>query len=249
MALEHALRRLDADLRAGTSRAWALRCALALALAPACGPAASDETGTTASSAWPADTVVTIDGVAITAAEVDAEIEPFLVFEPRSTDAHARRLAFTHVVLPRAVARLRGGAESYESARERAAGVAAYVAANGEAPPEAPGEFSTYGGPRQVGWATWQSAFELEPGQWSELVAATYDFRVVRLIRREDGPTPANLVVELAVVSFPFVPEDFSSGSAEVHYPEHRMTIVDPAWRAIVPEWIQYEMHVHDGDG
>ena len=90
------------------------------------------------------------------------------------------------------------------------------------------------------------AAFELEPGQWSRVVSATYDFRVFRVVRRIYTGNPSQLFLELAIVPFTFLPDDFSRETAEVHYPDHRMTIVEPEWRGIVPEWIQYEMLVHD---
>ena len=51
--------------------------------------------------------------------------------------------------------------------------------------------------------------------------------------------------LELDVLAFPFLDPLQAEGQVEAACDRYRLTIVDPVWRPIVPELLQYRMGVH----
>lgn len=213
--------------------------ALALLLAPlaACGEGAA-EVGPPAPE-WPAGTVLAVDGHPITDDEVDLEAETFRLIEPHTTDDHLRRLALARVVIPRAVAR-EIGREQRAPARAHAATQVELLRSGQGAPEEAA---EVRGGPRQLGFTTWSRALELAPAEWSDPIEEPGYYRVVQLLEVEPAELPGDQILSVLAFDFPYL--DTGGANLDQVLRDHRLTIVDPAWRTIVPEWIQFAMRAH----
>ncbi|MCK6445563.1 MAG: hypothetical protein L6Q99_04160 [Planctomycetes bacterium] len=231
---------------------------LLAALAPlACSPsddgvATNGDSGTKRSAAsrnWPAGTALVVGGdIPIATSEVDAYLPAIALIEPRFVEKQLQRVALTNIVLPRAVARVLAGPEAYERAR-LAAETARKAVDSGEwTGPLAPGTSggTLVSGPySEVGIARWAHCFELQPGQWSDVFEEIGAFTFVKCLRRVDGALPIQTEFELETVSFPYLPEGKGLIQVEEAYDRVELEILDPAWRTIVPELLQYRMGVH----
>lgn len=216
---------------------------VALALALNC----CDTSAAVAPRSWPAGTVLAVDDVPISAEEVDREATWIQPIEPGVSAPQLRRLALTGIVLPRLISRLMAPVE-HERAREAAhAALASLRAGNFVGPPDPAGGNGTRitGGWQELGIVAWGAALELEDGAWSEVVEDCGRFFVLRRLQRIEGVMPIATQVEVEVHSFPWLPLEDLRNSVDRAHSEHRLTIVDPEWAAIVPELIQYRMGVH----
>ena len=221
---------------------WLGLCAL---LAAGCGdaePPSPDEPpgqggAAPETRAWPEGTVLAVDDVPITLAEVDPVADAIAEVYPEYTRAHARRLALTNVVLPRAAAANRfpdARAAMLEVARQRLADLASGSEETGAI--EISGRFG------QLDLDLWLVARTLEPGAWGGPFDLVGRWSLVRLdeIEIPDGIVEAALY-RLSVIRFPY------AGRAEEHYLDageaieaaidaSRLEFVDPAWRNVLPE-------------
>jgi hypothetical protein len=193
---------------------------------------------------WPPGTVIAIDGEPILAEEVDLPSAWIERIEPGSSSQHLRRLSLTNVVIPRRIA----GAIAGEEARGRARAEALATLQSLEALPEAP---ATAGEPAaaegdwlQLGIVAWGTAMDLAEGRWSGVVEDVGRFVLLRRMGQDQAPVPGAIRVRLELFEFPYL-VGVGRGALEQAYAQHRLEIVDPAWREIVPEHIQYKMGVH----
>lgn len=222
--------------------------ALALALA-ACAPAQEPETPALAAGEepagreWPAGTVLAVDDVPILAGEVDAATVAVQRIERRATDPQLRRLALTNIVLPRALTRLMAPAERERALDEARATLASLRAGEFIGPPVDGryGELRT-GNFHRLGLELWSVGQELAEGEWSEPIEQDGAFLLARRLDLSASPVPIGAEVELDVLAFPFVDGATYALDLEAAYDRHRLTIVDPAWRELVPELLQYRM-------
>lgn len=229
---------------------WVLALAVGLG---ACG--GGDERGPDAAAGapvpevqWPPGTVLAVDGVPLSIDEVDEAsvwVEPI---DRKVVGKQLRRLALTNVALPRLVARMIAGEEEVARARAEAEeSLAALRAGTHPGPDEsgAYGEVAT--GNFQIhGIAVWGRALSLPRGEWSDVFEDVGRFLVVRWTSREDAPVPEATVLEIDVLAFEYLPHESAAGMVERDYDDRELTIVDPLWREIVPELLQYRMGVHE---
>ena len=217
---------------------------LGLAVLAACGQPEGVEAQ---AEHWPAGTILALDGVPISIEEIDMALVPVDLVEMSKSDTHKQRLALTNIVLPRAVARSMAG-EQFSRARGAIEELHRQAAA-GElpGPPGPHGEYGQFrsGSWREVGLVAWGAALSTTPGEWSLVNEEVGAFLIVRVLHREDGPVPEATKLELDVLSQPYLPPGVGTRDVEAHMDEVRLTIVDPAWRTIVPEHYQYRMGVH----
>ena len=213
---------------------------LLLVTLPACGPEAPAEEDLP-SVEWPSGTVVAIDDQPILAGEVDAASVWFQHVEQVATTPQLRRLALTNYLMPRALTRLMNPEERLAAKREAEEALAALRAGTWTGPPSEEGLFGEHAaGPfQQLGLPIWGTAFDLPADTWSEVVEDLGQFVVFRVLERTDAPVPMATLFEIDVMTFPWVDPDTD---LEAAYDQHRLTIVDPAWRTIVPEHYQYRM-------
>ena len=228
-----------------------MKTAAVIALAAfvaACNPSAADAPKAAAQAkTWPPGTVLAVDELPIGAEEVDAVSVYTERIEPHSSAPQLRRLALTNVVLPRALSRLMA-----PEARERARRDADEMLAKLKRDPPMPStkEDGAYGeivtaGFTQLGIVPWGVAMDLGDGAWSDVIEEVGRFVILKRIAKIDGPLPMATQVKVDALAFPWLPLETLRVDVEAEHDKHKLTIVDPAWSDIVPEWIQYRMGVH----
>ena len=195
---------------------------------------------------WPSGTAFAVDDLPVSEAEIDLAMLAVHLIDPGYTDRHKRRLALTNLVLPRAVGRLMAG-EGREAARREIEALHAKAVAGELTGP--PGPDGAYGeildGPwTKLGMLTWARAFELPPGEWSEVIEEIGHFLIFRVLERRDGVVPAATQFKIDVQRIPYMDPDPTA--IDRRYDSTRLTIVDPEWLEIFPEQFLYRMGVRD---
>jgi len=200
---------------------------------------------------WPAGCVLAVDDVPIFADEVDRASAWIAMIEPRSTPPHLRRLALTNVVLPEVLRSLvdpEAREEALGNASSRLASLRAGTFAGAPGPDGALGTL-VEGTWQDFGIPAWGLALELPKGEWSEVVEDGGSFAVFRVLAREAAPVSAATWFQIDLFSFPYLPPEGGARLLEEAYDQHTLTIVDPAWRELVPELIQHRMHAREAAG
>lgn len=196
---------------------------------------------------WPVGTVLAVDEIPIGSEEIAQDMATVLLIEPQWNDAQIRRLAFNEIALPRALARARTAAEVRTQARVALEELHARIVQGQQfGPPTTAGVLGQErtGSWSKVGLVAWGVAMQLQPGEWSEVFEEPGAFLRVRLLERVDAPVPAAVSVRLDVLAVPFGDARSSRPPDDEELRSHRLTIVDPAWEAIVPERTKYLMKV-----
>jgi hypothetical protein len=191
-------------------------------------------------AAWPPGTVLAVDGAPISVDEVDLASAWIARIEPQAAGRQLRRLALANVALPRLVAELSAPEERARARAEAEAQLARLLDGGLAGPPGADGGLGTRfeGTWQELGIPLWGQAIDWPVGEW-RLIEEPGRFVVARRLRSEDHLHPMALVLSLDAFAFPYLPQGFDLAAAAER---HRLTIVDPAWREIVPELTQYRM-------
>jgi hypothetical protein len=192
-------------------------------------------------SDWPPGTVVAVDHVPISVDEVDEASVWIELIDPKSSGPQLRRLALTNVSLPRALSQAMAP-EAWLAARSDAqAAFERLRAGRWTGPPKPDGAVGEIveGSWQELSIVAWGHALSAPVGEWSEPVDDVGRFLLLKLIERQDLPHSAALRVKVDVLEFPYLPDD---ADVEAAKDDHHLTIVDLAWREIVPERTQYRM-------
>jgi hypothetical protein len=224
----------------------------ALLLAAACSPQ-DPAAGPTVPAAlerradWPEDTVVAVEGLPITAAEVDAASVWVERIDRKASPDHLRRLALTNVVLPAKLARLLAPDEHARALEEARGALAQLRAGTWIGPPGPDGalgrrEAGTF---QLLGIPVWGVAHDLPEGEWSEPLELAGRVVLVRRLGRTPAPVPLAVELQVDLLEFPYLDQQSAAADLEAAYDRFRLTLVDPAWRTLVPELLQYRMGVH----
>ncbi|MCZ6596222.1 MAG: hypothetical protein O7B99_01135, partial [Planctomycetota bacterium] len=191
-------------------------------------------------SEWPVGTVLAVDDVPISSAEV-AEVEERLrLVYPEHAASFRRRAALESLVLPRAALRVRFADARRDALAACRKARAALVA--GEGPPTPEPEVHR-GGFHQLQLLVWGKARSLEPGRWSEPIEGRGFFLLLRLEElsgADEGPAYEELTV--SILDFPYLPADFAPTGIASVLSTVRLSIVDPEWEQWVPEDMKYRM-------
>ncbi len=211
-----------------------------LACLPSCEEAAPP---TQAPRAWPAGVVLAVDDVPIHEAEVDHASAAVQLIEPAVSPAQLRRLALSNIVLPRALAHALAPREreaALKLARERLAELRAESV--GPARPDGLMGEQVEGMWTDLGLGNWYAALELPDDAWSEPIEDAGGFVLMRRLWRRDGPVPMATVVAIDALRFDWIDSAQRRARLDAALDRHKLQIVDPAWREIVPELYQYRM-------
>lgn len=223
--------------------------ALALLLAALAGlgcdptPGASPQPSVTQPN-WPAGVVMAVGSRAISAEEVDLASVWIQSIEPGASPAHLRRLTFTNVILPRAVAHEldpAGRERALEQARARLAELRSGGAVGPLTPDGVLGE--RLEGPwTKLGLPAWGTLLDAPDGEWSEPIEDAGSWILMRRLGRREGATPAATVLSVDALRFDWLDPATRRASIDAAMDQLQLTIVDPAWREVVPELIQHRM-------
>jgi hypothetical protein len=224
----------------------ALLAALLAALLPGCAPQ-GPSIEEPAAREWPADTVLAVEDLPISAAEVDAASVWVERIDRRATPDHLRRLALTNVVLPAKIARLLAPEARAKAQAEASAALELLRSGTWVGPPGPDGELGqrVEGDFRLLGIPVWGTATDLEPGAWSDPIELPGCFVVVRRLALSSAVVPIALELAVDQLTFPYLDPENAASQVEAAYDRFRLTVVDPAWRVLVPELLQYRMGVH----
>ncbi|MCC7014093.1 MAG: hypothetical protein IT454_16165 [Planctomycetes bacterium] len=226
----------------------ALHAALALLAGSTCvflGVACDDdEPQPGATRAWPAGTAVAIDDVAISATQVDLDSVYVERLEQSASPAQLRRLALTNISIPRVLASALAPQKREAALAEARAARSALDSGTFAGPPRPEGTLGALaeGDWTVLGLVVWGTAMDLPDGVWSEVVEEPGRFAILRRLGRRDGAVPMATVVKIEALVFPWLDETSAAQDIEAEHDRHRLTIVDPAWEAIVPELLKYRM-------
>ncbi len=204
-------------------------CASVLALA-----CCADEDDGAPPRRWPPGTVLALDDVPITAADVDRVAERIAAVYPQHSAGFHRREALGSFLLPRAALQAYY-ADARAEAEEKCRSERALLVAGDERAPEPIPITAT---PEQDTFFHWGSARGLEPGAWSDPLERMGNFVLLRL----DARVEDSEALELSVVEFPYVPAAFSPKDLDAAFASARLNVVDPAYDELIPERLRYAM-------
>ena len=176
--------------------------------------------------------VLRVDGLPLTAAEIEHLAAGVELLYPEYSRQHARRLALTNELLPR----LAGHALQPERWAEARMACASAFEAGALEPHRAEGNFAT------LGLGLWDAARRLAPGTWSEPVELFGRFVRVRLEARDGAPDPRAEELDVLVLEFPYLALAEAQNAHDFALERAVLEIVDPAWRTAVPETWQHRM-------
>jgi len=191
--------------------------------------------------------VLAVEDLPVSADEVDVASAWIERIDRKASPDHLRRLALTNVVLPAKVARLLAP-EAHARALEEAQQTLLQIRdGTWVGPPGADGVLGERrsGDFRQVGIPIWGTAIDLAEGQWSEPLEWSGQVVLVRRLGLTPAPVTLAMQVEVDVLAYPFLDSDLAAAEIEAGYDRFHLTLVDPAWRPLVPELLQYRMGVH----
>ncbi len=187
--------------------------------------------------AWPAGTVLALNGTPISADEVDAIGSIIARTEPDYVLVQLRRIALTNVIFQR-IAAIQIGGPRYEAARKTATDLA-HALQSRQAPDAARTDIvhaDLDGNFKSVGLEVWNWAIDAPIGTWSDPIEAEGAFGIVRVESRTPAPVPRSVMLKLSVWYVPYVPTGEATNPVDARLDRSNLEIVDEAWRDVVPE-------------
>ena len=193
--------------------------------AVSCGPA------TPPATEWPAGTVLAVDGLALSGAEVDQVTAWVAAVLPSASEKEHRRRALTGHLFPRLTAEA-----AFASERTQALARAEQTLADLRETPAAVDSARVVSGDwGTIGLEVWAALQEARSGEWIGPLAGIGRLRLARCLERTPGPHPGLDLFEIEVRDFPFVPPGTDRNVLAEMTWDAELTIVDPAYERIVP--------------
>ena len=195
---------------------------------------------------WPPGTVLTLNGVPLTEAEIDQIGSGFALLEPQDSILQLRRLALSTVIFPGIAAR-----DIDPNRREEALRMARAWKHDLESgtlpsgPLSGPMEVETRGTFPDLGFEVWRAALDAEPGRWSEVIESPGAFHLMRVKKREEGALPALVRFTIGAFHFPYLDPPTGRAAIEAALDRSHLTLLDESWReAVPPAWL-YRLHAN----
>ena len=176
---------------------------------------------------WPEGAVLAAGDVPILQAEVDRAASWVQLLYPENTQPSLRRKALTHFLLIRAAL-----ASAFPDQRAEAL-AAAESALQDLDKPGAPAPRVLAGAWSDLGLELWGEVRDLEPGRYHGPIELSGRWALVRKDSATPGLVPAADLFTVSLFEFLFVPASFEPGTLTAA--QSKLTILDPAWEAIVP--------------
>ncbi|QDU66292.1 hypothetical protein [Engelhardtia mirabilis] len=196
-----------------------------LAVLSACG------SGGSAGEQWPAGTVLAVDGLPLSGAEVDQVTAWVAAVMPGVSAREHRRRALTGHLFPRLTAEAAFGA-----ARDGALAEAKDLLAELRAEPTEPDPaLALVGDWGTIGLEVWAALQDAPLGEWIGPIAGIGRLRLARCLDHAPGPHPGLDHFEIEVRDFPFVPPGTDRDALADLTWDTQLTIVDPEYERIVP--------------
>ncbi len=187
---------------------------------------------------YPAGTVLAVDGVPVSKAEVDRWAAVTRAIEPDKVQAHWRRLALSNIVLPLRTSESLDpeGRRAAFAHAERLRGLATEL---GRIPDDADVHDIAVGNWAQVGLIDWEVARALAVGAWSDVYETPGGWAFLRLLEQPDVAPEADLGSQAAlrferVHVFYLAPEGLRT-LIEDALRKLPIEVVDPEWEPLVP--------------
>lgn len=187
----------------------------------------------------PEGTAVLVDHVPIPVDEVERWAEWIAEVEPEFVSDARRRYALTNGLLERAALTALHG-EAREVALERALACAQALEAGGEAPEEGLFRGQVEGSWRELGLHLWGELQPADAARWVGPFERLGAFTLARV--RSTSEVRGQQVLDVELLDYPFL--DPATAREEVRTCPDRttLTIVDPAYEALVPEAWKFRM-------
>jgi hypothetical protein len=193
---------------------------------------------------WPEGTVLSLNGTAIGNDWVEEIANLFVHVEPGASEAQRKRLALTNIIFPLLASRsldrdrrtmneglaagyleeLRGGQTDFEG------------------PVVGPQPHTVTGGLHDLGLIAWGRCWDMEPGDWSPVCESIGTFEIFQLLDKDIGALPGQTRFTVRMVEFPWLDPEAPRVEVETVLDASRLTIVDPAWRVIVPGFWRHRL-------
>jgi hypothetical protein len=170
-----------------------------------------------------------VDGLSLTAGEIEPLCADILALYPEYSRVHARRLALTNEFLPRLAARARDP-EGWQRARAECESAGARLET---LVPRS--EEGAFGG---LGVSLWSAARHLPIGEWSGPLELAGRWLRLRLDERIERADPREERLRISLVEFPYL----DPVALEEAIDQARLTIVDPEFDWAVPEAWKHRM-------
>lgn len=203
----------------------------------ACSPSSADVM-------WPEGTVLSLDGEPIEYGWVEEVADLLAHAEPGASEAQRKRLALTNIIFPLLASRAlnperraRNGALASQYLEELREGRAGF-----EGPVVGPRLRTLTGGMRDLGLIAWGHCWNMEPGDWSPVCETIGTFQIFQLLDRDLGPLPGQTRFTVRMVEFPWLDPEAPRLEVNARLDASHLTIVDPAWRSIVPGFWRHRL-------
>ncbi len=184
---------------------------------------------------WPEGTVLVVEGVPITAAEVDFWLPIYSMLEPTKSEHAIRRYIITNYNLPVAVGTL-ADPEGRERARAELQNTLDVLKRGQEAPVEGPQVQRIHDTFKSdMGLDRWGMAKLTPDGEWSEAFETLGGFTAVRLVGAPDPWLP-NSVITVEHITVDYIPSPAEAREFVTEaFKAVDVQVIDPEWERYIP--------------
>ncbi|MSR61308.1 MAG: peptidyl-prolyl cis-trans isomerase [Planctomycetes bacterium] len=184
--------------------------------------------------------ILRVDGLELTAVEVEPLVADIGELYPEYAPIHLRRLALTNEFLPRLAARATAR-EAWAAARD-----ACLRAGQEGVPLEQLADWHGDGTYHGLGLGLWSAARRLPVGEWSAPIELPGRWVRARVDVRAPAADPREERLSLSTLTFPYLPlpaESSAEGNPlEAAIDHATLTLLDPEWAEAVPETWKHRM-------
>ncbi len=182
----------------------------------------------------PEGTVLLVEGLPITRADIDRWMSIYAPLEPAKSEHAIRRYIMANHCLPVTVGAL-ADPEGRTQARERLEATLKALKNGDEAPMEGPQVQRIHGSFKdRMGLDRWGVAKETPKGEWSEIFETVGGFTAVRLVGAPDPWLP-NSEITIEHITEDYIPEEESREFVEQALKEVHIQVIDPEWGRYLP--------------